>query len=206
MRGSWERTPFPGLMTGRSPDMETVLRLRLPATLAGDLVSCAQSYRGALRLTAEQVPPDDEAWSHEKLPASVRAALLCRRRHRPVPRWVGLLAMLEEFVHVWDDPQAMPRRHSRQVYARDGWRCTAPGCTSRKNLEDHHVHYRSRGGSDETANRICLCRFHHQRGEHGDLASCRGKAPLGLLWRLGKPGLATWFRSERRLAAGSASR
>ena len=67
-------------------------------------------------------------------------------------------------------------------------------------LEDHHVHYRSRGSSDEASNRTCLCRFHHQRGEHGDLASCRGKAPLGLLWRLGKPGLASWFRSERRLA------
>ena len=121
-----------------------------------------------------------------------------------MPLWVGLLAMLEEFVHVWDDPQSVPGRHHRQVYPRDGWRCTAPGCTSRKNLEDHHVRYRSRGGSDEMTNRTCLCRFHHQRGEHGDLASCRGKAPLGLLWRLGKPGLATWFRSERRLAAGSA--
>ena len=62
------------------------------------------------------------------------------------------------------------------------------------------MHYRSRGGSDEQANRTCLCRFHHQRGEHGDLASCHGKAPLGLLWRLGKPGLGSWFRNERRLA------
>ena len=108
--------------------------------------------------------------------------------------------MLEEFVQVWDDPQSVPGRHKRQVYARDGWRCTAPGCTSRNHLEDHHVQYRSRGGSDEASNRTCLCRFHHQRGEHGDLASCRGKAPPGLLWRLGKPGLASWFRSEGRLA------
>jgi hypothetical protein len=44
------------------------------------------------------------------------------------------------------------------------------------------------------------CRFHHQRGEHGGLASCTGVAPLGLLWRLGREGLAEWYRNERRLA------
>jgi 5-methylcytosine-specific restriction endonuclease McrA len=80
----------------------------------------------------------------------------------------------------------------------------APGCTSRRNLEDHHVVYRSRGGRNDLSNRICLCRFHHQRGEHGDLAACRGRAPLGLLWRLGKRKVATWYRNERRVAANRA--
>ena len=59
--------------------------------------------------------------------------------------------------------------------------------------------YRSQGGSNAVSNRTCLCRFHHQRGEHGDLASCRGEAPLGLHWRLGKRGLGAHFRCERRL-------
>ena len=194
-RGTYERRPFPALMT-------TALHLQLPSTLAQDLAACIRAARGAVRGAVEQLAPV-EPGSEEALPPSFRAALLCRRRQRPLPLWVGLLAMLEEFVQVWDDPQAVPTRHRRQVYARDGWRCTAPGCTSRNHLEDHHVQYRSRGGSDEASNRTCLCRFHHQRGEHGDLASCSGKAPLGLLWRLGKPGLASWFRSERRLAPGS---
>jgi 5-methylcytosine-specific restriction endonuclease McrA len=115
---------------------------------------------------------------------------------------VALLALLEEFVEVWDDPGGMPRRPGDAVYARDGWRCTAPGCTSLRHLEDHHLVYRSRGGGDELANRTCLCRFHHQRGEHGDLASCRGAAPLGLTWRLGTRALGKRFRNEIRLPPG----
>jgi hypothetical protein len=28
-----------------------------------------------------------------------------------------------------------------------------PGCTSYRNLHDHHIHYRSAGGSDDLSNR-----------------------------------------------------
>ena len=105
----------------------------------------------------------------------------------------------------------------------------APGCTSRAHLELHHVIYRSRGGGDEGWNIVTLCRFHHQRGEHGDLARLVGRAPLDLIWRLGSaavapapaesnepplarsarsneppPGppaaTAAWYRNERRIA------
>jgi hypothetical protein len=31
------------------------------------------------------------------------------------------------------------------VFARDGWRCTVPGCTSQRNLHAHHVLFRSAG-------------------------------------------------------------
>jgi hypothetical protein len=99
---------------------------------------------------------------------------------------------------------AAPRRHGDPIYSRAGWRCMAPGCTSRKNLDDHHVVYRSRRGPDSHDNRYCICRFHHYQGEHGELASCRGKAPLGILWRLGKKDLAVWYRNERRVAAPQA--
>ncbi|MGH9798658.1 MAG: HNH endonuclease, partial [Candidatus Polarisedimenticolia bacterium] len=94
---------------------------------------------------------------------------------------------------------AAPRRPGDAVYIRDGWRCTAPACTSARNLEDHHIVYRSQQGNDDLCNRTCLCRFHHQRGEHGRLASCTGTAPLGITWRLGPPDLATWYRNERRI-------
>jgi len=60
--------------------------------------------------------------------------------------------------------------------------------------------YRSRRGADTLDNRTCLCRFHHHRGEHGELASCRGKAPLGIVWRPGKKDIGTWYRNERRVA------
>jgi HNH endonuclease len=86
------------------------------------------------------------------------------------------------------------------ILVRDGWRCAAPGCSSRRNLEVHHILYRSRGGGDVEWNLVVLCRFHHQRGEHGGLARCDGRAPLDLTWRLGAGQAATWYRNERRIA------
>ena len=91
----------------------------------------------------------------------------------------GLASILLEFVEVWD---ASPPRVSDRIYIRDGWRCTAPGCSSRKNLEDHHIRYRSAGGDDSPGNRTCLCRFHHQQGEHGGRTRVTGTAPLGMKW------------------------
>jgi hypothetical protein len=74
----------------------------------------------------------------------------------------------------------------------------APGCSSRGNLQVHHVEYHSHGGSDEDGNLVCLCAFHHLRGEHGDRMAVRGRAPVGLV---GRPELAEWFRNERRVAS-----
>ena len=124
-------------------------------------------------------------------------SIRCRR----VPSWVGLLAMLEDFTRTWDDPRTSPRREADAVYIRDGWRCAAPGCTSRQNLEEHHIVYRSRGGGNEMSNRICSCRFHHQLGEHGSLAICSGLAPLGTEWSLGKAGIGGRYRNDRRIEA-----
>jgi len=169
------------------------LRLRLPEEIASPFLAAIESYRRGLSDAARELEDPPE------LPPSLEAARAFATRAQPLPAWVGLLAILEEFVSVWDDPRAMPRRPGDEIYIRDGWRCTAPGCTSRCNLEDHHVVYRSHGGSDDLSNRICLCRFHHQRGEHGNLASCHGSAPLGIVWRLGRDDVAARFRNERRL-------
>jgi HNH endonuclease len=116
-----------------------------------------------------------------------------------VPEWVGLLALLEEWVFEHDGKA--PRRPVDPILARDA-RCMAPGCTSRAQLEVHHLRYRSQGGSDAPDNLILLCAFHHRQGEHGGLASCRGKAPLDVVWRLGRGELAVWYQNERRLTTG----
>ena len=108
----------------------------------------------------------------------------------------GLSSMLLEFVETWD---ASPKRASDRVYIRDGWRCTAPGCRSMRNLEDHHIRYRSRGGDDSLRNRTCLCRFHHQQGEHGGLMRVTGTAPERLVWVMGKGGCGGAFRSDRAI-------
>src|SRR5262249_2652634 len=106
---------------------------------------------------------------------------------------------LEDYAQTWDDPEHFPDRRWDETYIRWGWRCGAPGCTSRRNLEDHHIVYRSGQGGNEPENQVCLCRFHHQLGEHGRLARFRGRAALGLHCRLGTPGMAAWYQNEMRL-------
>ena len=130
---------------------------------------------------------------------SVRAAQMFSTTLGGVPEWVALLSLIEGFISVWDDPSQGPKRASDLVYIRDGWRCSAPGCTSRRQLEDHHVVYRSKGGSNELTNRVTLCRFHHQQGEHGVLMKCRGRAPLELTWWMGRNGIGGKYRNERRV-------
>jgi hypothetical protein len=183
---------------GRCPDV--FLRLLLPADLAGAFLATIEGRRRQRTREVEAVPWD-EPWPDPLAAPSIRAARSFSVRCRRVPAWVGLLAMLEDYVATWDDPAAAPARDADRIYRRDGWRCTAPGCTSRRNLEDHHLRYRSRGGDDDESNRTCLCRFHHQRGEHGGLARCRGTAPLGITWRLGREDVASHYRNERALCA-----
>ncbi len=70
-------------------------------------------------------------------------------------------------------------------FSRDGFRCTAPGCTARRNLHSHHIVFRSHAGTDEPRNRTTLCAFHHLRGIHAGTVSCRGHAPDDLVFELG---------------------
>ncbi len=188
----------PGAVQGLGcPDV--FLRLRLPRDIADAFLATIECRRRDLTRRVDSVPWD-EPWPDPDAPPSVRAARTFSNRARRVPAWVALLALLEDYVATWDDPASMPKRKADRIYRRDGWRCTAPGCSSRDHLEDHHVIYRSRGGNDEESNRVCLCRFHHQRGEHGGLASCRGTAPLDIVWRLGRKDLAVRYRNELRLS------
>jgi hypothetical protein len=102
----------------------------------------------------------------------------------------ALEAMVDHVLSVWglDGDAKAAARH--KVFARDGWRCTAPGCTSMQNLHSHHIRFRSAEGSDDMANRITLCAFHHLRGVHAGLLWCAGRAPDGLRWEMGiRPGV-----------------
>ena len=189
-----------GLLAADRGWADVFLRLRLPADLATSFLAVAESTARHLEKEADRIPWDQSCADPAALP-SFRAARTFSIRCRRVPVWVGLLAMLEDYVCTWDDPRGMPKRASDRIYCRDGWRCTAPGCTSRRNLEDHHIEYRSRCKNDDPSNRTTLCRFHHSLGEHGVLASCRGTAPLGVRWRLGRDGVGGRFRNER--AVGS---
>ncbi len=203
-------------LTLSSPDVfqalpvepDTCLRLRLPPNLSDTLLASVESERRRLAVAAGSMAWDEQDPGGPNPGGNATLSWLLARtfsiRCRRVPSWVGLLALLEDFVATWDVDERSSGRRGDQVYSREGWRCAAPGCTSRRNLEDHHLVYRSRGGGGELGNRLCACRFHHQRGEHGGLASCRGTAPLDVVWRLGRSGMAGWYRNEIRLAEKSA--
>ncbi len=182
-----------------------LLWMRLPDSLATDFLSTIESRRVHLEtlartssngtVTDEMAEPDAD----EPTPLAARAARTFSVRGQPVPTWVGLMALLEDYLTTWDDPALQTPRGENRIHSRHGWRCSAPGCTGRRNLEAHHIEYRSHGGSNDPSNLITLCRFHHQRGEHGDLASCHGRAPTGIEWRLGRDDVAVRYRNERRI-------
>jgi hypothetical protein len=97
-------------------------------------------------------------------------------------------ALLDCALLAWTlrDPRA---RRPDPAIERDGYRCAVPGCTSRRNLHDHHIVFRSHGGPDTVTNRITLCAFHHQRCLHVGLMRVQGQAPEGLVFELGlRPG------------------
>lgn len=129
-------------------------------------------------------------WAPRSVAQLLRATIGSVRRH--IERSSGHLpsvgeavgAMLDHALAAWGvDDERVARTH--RVFARDGWRCTAPGCTSFRNLHDHHIVFRSAGGSNELANRTTLCAWHHLRGVHGGVVRCTGVAPDGLRFALG---------------------
>ncbi len=95
----------------------------------------------------------------------------------------ALDAMLDHALVTWDAPDRADRRY--RVFERDGWRCTAPGCTSFRNLHAHHVVFRSRGGDDRPSNLVTLCAAHHQHAVHANRMRVVGTAPDALVYELG---------------------
>ena len=97
--------------------------------------------------------------------------------------WCGLERLL---IHAATEWRRAPR-HRDPVFERDGWRCAVPVCTSRRNLHDHHVVFRSRGGRNGRDNRLAVCACHHLRGIHLGVVRVEGKAPDELVWQIGVP-------------------
>jgi hypothetical protein len=108
-------------------------------------------------------------------------ACLCsvaRRLNTSPGRALG--AMFDHAIASWW--VSTPRAH--RVFARDGWRCTVPGCTSQRNLHAHHVLFRSAGGSDDLANLTTLCAAHHHRCVHEGVIRVAGRAPDALVFEM----------------------
>ncbi|MBW2273972.1 MAG: HNH endonuclease [Deltaproteobacteria bacterium] len=111
--------------------------------------------------------------------------------------------LLVRAVQAWT-ARAPGTRRPDPVIERDAYRCAVPGCTSRRNLHDHHIVFRSAGGSDAESNRVTLCAFHHQRGVHRGELGVRGRAPDALVFdlgvRAGQPPLARFTSGDLRVA------
>jgi hypothetical protein len=127
--------------------------------------------------------PRDVARLFTAVRKTLRARLEAERGHLLTDGQV-FDALLDGAVLAWTQREPGTRPPDR-VIERDGYRCAVPGCTSRRNLHDHHVTFRSAGGSDAPRNRITLCAFHHQRCLHAGLLGVRGRAPDGLVFELG---------------------
>src|SRR5262249_22748820 len=87
--------------------------------------------------------------------APVSVAILLRSAVASVtlpanPSWQSLERL---FDHVHQEWSAQPR-HRDPIFARDRWRCAVPAYTSRRNLHDHHLLFRSRGGGNARDNHI----------------------------------------------------
>ena len=179
---------------------ECFLTLRLPAGLGDDFLRAVRVRWDVLRSKVKEVP-EDQPWPEASAPASLRVTRTFSTRGWRPPLWVGLLGLLEDFVALHDPTEAgVGGRAREELFARSGYRCSAPGCTGRELLQIHHLKFRSAGGGEELWNKESLCLFHHQIGIHRGLAAARGNAPLGVTWRLGRDELSEWFRNERRIA------
>jgi hypothetical protein len=116
------------------------------------------------------------------LPVSVAVLLetqLQRYRHRRDPSWRAFERVVAHAVLEWTSAP----RHRDPIFERDGWRCAAPCCSSRRELHDHHVKFRSLGGDGEQENRLTVCAAHHLHGIHAGIIQATGRAPDGIVWQ-----------------------
>jgi len=146
------------------------------------------------QMCAPDVDPDATAEIDLRLPWSTAVLFLAlretvrarlqRKLARPVSDGEAFDTLLDCAVVAWTlrDPSA-PRPDP--VLERDGWRCLVPGCSSRASLHDHHIRFRSAGGSHAPENRASLCAFHHQRCLHAGILRVTGHAPDALVFELG---------------------
>jgi len=118
--------------------------------------------------------------------ASARALAL--QGGRAITPGEALACIADHFRIVWsehdrlcDGESGRRMRERREVLGRCGGLCAVPGC-SRAAVHDHHIVFRSQGGSDELRNRTGLCAAHHLRGVHGGRLKVVGCAGERLLW------------------------
>jgi hypothetical protein len=163
----------PGVQTSVAADGWTRLRFWAPQDIAALWHQAMRAARALLAADANDLAAPDAG-------APGAAAHATADATAPPADWRCAERILTAFIDSWSvraDPTW--RRHHR-IFERDAWRCRVPGCSSRRNLQVHHVVFRSQGGGDEDANLAVLCAAHHLQGIHRGRVRCHA-LPGGLL-------------------------
>ncbi|MBW1684633.1 MAG: HNH endonuclease [Deltaproteobacteria bacterium] len=169
--------------------------LQAEVLLRGESVEAREKLELALRVTLrrledEVLPRRVAFWAPPEVAALFEALVAC----------LGFETMLDHAIATWLEAGAQFDDYAD--FTRDGFRCTVPACTARRNLQSHHIWFRSACGPDVAWNRTTLCAVHHHRGVHAGSLALRGRAPDGLTYELG----VGRFRSgDVRLEVGNGS-
>jgi hypothetical protein len=140
--------------------------------------------------------------SYELIGSYQRAIALVRAQYgRDKPAWWCREVLMLEVRKGWaqEDRDARRRTEEWDLYARDGFVCSNPVCTARRDLHAHHIEFRSHGGTDDPENRTVLCAGCHRLLHVVQSLGVTGKAPTGLRWRIGD----RWCTGDRHCGNGT---
>ncbi|HSK04427.1 MAG TPA: hypothetical protein VK932_24400 [Kofleriaceae bacterium] len=160
-----------------------VERLRVARAIA-ELPYGARAERGgspAYKIAIKQCPDCKRAWQFSggrdiEIRPEVAECAACDAVH---------LGSLDAATPDRATTTVTPRKRE-QVLARDGYRCTVPGCRRNVGLDLHHIGYQSHGGGHEMSNLLAICSLHHKAVHFGKLV-IRGAAPDGVTFELREP-------------------
>jgi len=202
-----ERVTVRRLQEDGDSALEAAARGEAPAPPGNPSWQTRAEHRGD---EATPAPAEETARFFFSAPVDVarllRAVICSVRRRLDCSEGAAWGWLFDHALEAWgaNDPKI---RREHRVFARDGWRCTVPGCTSYRNLHDHHVVFRSVGGDDDLANRTTLCAYHHLRGVHAGRVRVIGSAPDRLRFELGlrpgRPPLLRYASGDRFISPSS---
>ena len=159
------------------------------------------------RVTLSWVLSEDTSAFLAQLLASTQDRVK-RNALRNCEPWRALVLLCYQARRAWSAIEKPHSRRDEAILERDDWRCAVPGCSARRSLQRHHIHFRSLGGGDEPENQITLCAFHHLIGVHQGLIAIKGRARRGgedLDYSLGlRPGRRSlaFYHGERQVKRG----
>jgi hypothetical protein len=142
-------------------------------------------FRCAIHLDFERAVLPVEPVTTAPFPSSPEALRMARAlAKRTISLGTCLLGLAAHFAEVWKAHVKEKMTKRNRIFARDRHRCQVPGC-SRAAVHQHHIEYRSHGGSDDESNQIGVCAAHHLFGIHEGRMRVTGRAPDALIWEFG---------------------